>query len=100
MTFEEGRLILAGSIIHSFILLQQRTHTESTNLVTSRLKWDRLSHLDHPNIIQVRGIAAGPIKKSVASNDGFFVVLELLEKTLTDQISLWGWTSKTPEKRD
>ena len=38
----------------------------------------------------MRGIAAGPIKKSVANNDGFFVVLELLEKTLTDQISLWG----------
>ena len=49
-----------------------------------------LSHLDHPNIIQVRGIAAGPIEKSVASNDGFFVVLEVLEKTLTDQITLWG----------
>ena len=49
-----------------------------------------LSHLLHPNIIQVRGIAAGPVEKSVASPDGFFVVLELLETTLTDQITLWG----------
>jgi len=48
-----------------------------------------LTNLDHPNIIQVHGMAAGPIRKSVTSDEGFFMVMELLEMTLSERIDEW-----------
>ena len=48
-----------------------------------------LTNLEHENIIQVHGMAAGPIQQSVASENGFFVVMEKLDRTLTDQLRIW-----------
>ena len=54
-----------------------------------------LTNLSHPHIIRVHGMAAGPIDESVASGE-FFVVIEKLERTLTDQRKLWKTEQEQP----
>ena len=57
-----------------------------------------LTHLRHRNIIELHGVAAGPIRESVDHSDaGFFVVVEKLHTTLPGRIQRW---SRLPATRD
>ena len=48
-----------------------------------------LASLDHPNIIKIHGIAGGCHSKSSNLGDGFFILLDRLQDTLTDRILRW-----------
>ncbi|KAL3817348.1 hypothetical protein ACHAXA_004474 [Cyclostephanos tholiformis] len=48
-----------------------------------------LASLDHPNIIKIHGMAGGCNSKSSSFGDGFFILLDRLQDTLTDRILRW-----------
>lgn len=48
-----------------------------------------LASLDHPNIIQLYGLASGSVSNAFVLNDGYFILLDRLSETLTDRISTW-----------
>jgi serine/threonine protein kinase len=48
-----------------------------------------LASIDHPNIIKIHGIAGGCDTKSSRLGDGFFILLDRLQDTLTDRILRW-----------
>ena len=49
-----------------------------------------LSHLSHPNIVKVRGWAAGGAAAfAVGEHDGFFLLMDKLDETLTERIRTW-----------
>mmetsp|Transcript_6305 Transcript_6305/g.13162 ORF Transcript_6305/g.13162 Transcript_6305/m.13162 type:complete len:519 (-) Transcript_6305:212-1768(-) len=50
-----------------------------------------LSALDHPNIIRLLGVTAGPVEEKFASgkDHGFFLVLDRLYETLDQKIEKW-----------
>jgi len=58
-----------------------------------------LTNLEHPNIIRVHGMAAGPIQDSVVSEEGFFMVMERLEETLQERIEVWKLQKNRHERR-
>jgi serine/threonine protein kinase len=48
-----------------------------------------LASLDHPNIIKIHGRAEGCYTKSSRLSDGFFILLDRLQDSLTDRILRW-----------
>lgn len=48
-----------------------------------------LHKLDHPNIIKMRGWAGGPSAFSEGAHDGFFLILDRLDETLSNRIMRW-----------
>jgi len=48
-----------------------------------------LAALDHPNIINLRGIAIGESSGFVDGYDGFFIILDRLHETLEGRIDSW-----------
>jgi serine/threonine protein kinase len=48
-----------------------------------------LIKLDHPNIIKLRGWAGGPSAFSEGAHDGFFLILDRLDETLSQRIMRW-----------
>lgn len=58
-----------------------------------------LTKLSHRNIVKVHGVAAGPVPDSITSEEGFFIVMEKLEKTLDDQILNWKQTKLNRRNR-
>jgi len=58
-----------------------------------------LTNLDHPHIIHVHGMAAGPIQESVKSDEGFFLVMELLDMTLSERMEEWRENGDSKARR-
>ena len=56
-----------------------------------------LSRLDHPNIIKLRGWSGGPQAYSDRSHDGFFLVIDRLDHTLSQRLSKWYSDTKCRE---
>jgi serine/threonine protein kinase len=49
-----------------------------------------LSRLDHENIVQLHGVGSGCISQAFSDTDeGYFLILELLTETLTDRMLNW-----------
>lgn len=48
-----------------------------------------LSHTNHPHIISVSGLAKYSLGDSFASSDGYFLLLEIMETTLLDNMNGW-----------
>jgi serine/threonine protein kinase len=61
-------------------------HSAAADLV---LEAKFLSRLDHPNIIKIRGWSGGPESYNTEGNDGFFLILDRLDETLSHRIKRW-----------
>jgi serine/threonine protein kinase len=57
---------------------------------------DILSKLDHPHIIKLRGFPADGVRAYVRTEryDGYFLILDRLNETLTERIQLWKRETK------
>lgn len=61
---------------------------------------DILSKLDHPHIIKLRGFPADGVRAYVRTEryDGYFLILDRLNETLSERIQLWKRESKRLRK--
>ena len=48
-----------------------------------------LSKLNHPNILKIRGWAGGPSAYREGTHDGFFLILDRIDETLSHRIMRW-----------
>ena len=48
-----------------------------------------LTKLNHPNILKIRGWAGGPSAYSEGTHDGFFLILDRIDETLSHRIMRW-----------
>jgi serine/threonine protein kinase len=70
--------------------LDSKALTTEDDFITGarNLAWEAsiLSKIDHPNIIQLRGVSSGPVSESYSKiNGGYFILLDVLDETLTQR---------------
>ena len=71
-----------------------------TGAVDLAVEAKMLSHLHHPNIIRLEGVTAGSLSDALSTGivGGYFLVLEMLEISLLDQIVKWAEEKRASKK--
>ena len=88
---------------HDMLTSSTRTkfHHAAADLV---LEAKFLAKFDHPNILKLRGWAGGPAAYSDGTHDGFFLILDRLDETLSHRIMRWIFEEqrqhRAPEQDD
>lgn len=59
-----------------------------------------LSHLSHPNIIELHGVSAGSLSDSYKHNHRFFLVVDLLTCSLEDMLLEWSFEEEALYKQN
>lgn len=95
MSMDESTSTLKGAYAVKY--LSKRTMSDPKLYVTGACDLAGeaflLSRLSHPNIIQLHGVTSGNISDAFNKKGGYFLVMEALDSTLTNELKAWR---KTP----